>query len=189
MQRSDQAMIEALSAPARESIWIALVAASSVLFSLALACATPFAAIATIAGMKMSRRNGLILVFAAWLANQAVGYLVLGYPLAWDSFAWGGAIGIAALLATCGVIEVRRRAGSVAAVSAAFILAFAIYEAALFAATAMLPSGEGAFALAVVIRIFAINAAALAGLLLLHRGALTVGLLSAPQSELSGLRA
>lgn len=49
--------------PARTSIWIALVAESSVLFGLALASATPFPALATIAaGMRISRRDALALI-------------------------------------------------------------------------------------------------------------------------------
>lgn len=80
-------------------VWITLVSVSSILFSLALACATPFAAIAAIAGIWMTARNAFVLTFAAWLANQIVGYLLLGYPTTWDSFAWGFAIGLAAMLA------------------------------------------------------------------------------------------
>jgi precorrin-6A synthase len=38
----------------------------------------------------------IALVAVAWLANRTVGYLVLGYPRTWVSFAWGAPIGIAA---------------------------------------------------------------------------------------------
>jgi hypothetical protein len=89
-------------------IWIAVVATSSALFSLALACATPFAAIATIAGTRMPTRLALTLTTVAWLVNQSVGYFLLGYPRTWDSFAWGAAIGLAALLAVGAVLLVQR---------------------------------------------------------------------------------
>lgn len=61
----DSTVVAALSEPARNAIWIALVAGASVLFSLPLACATPFAALAVIAGSKMPRRGALALVLAA----------------------------------------------------------------------------------------------------------------------------
>lgn len=189
---ADKVITESLTKPARDAIWIALVAGSSVLFSLALACATPFAAIAAIAGIKMSRRDALILVAIAWLANQAVGYLVLGYPQTWDSFAWGAAIGIAAVLATFGVIEIKHRWGSaVTAVLISFLAAFAIYEGVLFTATAVLPSGEEAFSLAIVGRIFWVNVIAFAGLLALHRVAVVIGLLATTTTrrQISGVRA
>ncbi|MER9657689.1 hypothetical protein NKJ26_30315 [Mesorhizobium sp. M0152] len=97
------------STSARQSVWVVLVVALSIVFSLALACATPFAAIATVAGANMSRRGALLLTSIAWLANQAVGYVFLGYPTTWDSFAWGAAIGIAAALATGAVLLLRGR--------------------------------------------------------------------------------
>lgn len=165
------------SASARASVWIAVVAASSVIFSLALACATPFAALATIAGTRTARGPALATIAVAWLANQAVGYLVLGYPRTWDSFAWGAAIGAAAILATVAVLAIRYRGGSLpTATAVGFATAFLVYEGALFASTAVLPSGPGAFAPQVVLQILWTNVLALAGLLLLHRLATAIGL-------------
>jgi hypothetical protein len=70
------------------------------------------------------------------------------------------------------------------------LVAFALYEILLFTATAVLPSGAGAFALPVVGRIFGINLVALAGLLVLHRLAIAIGLLAtAPMGDLSAQRA
>lgn len=85
----------------RRSLWIGAGDVSSIGFRFVLACATPFAALATLAALKMSRRDLFTLVSAAWLANQFIGYGFLAYPETWDSFAWGGAIGIAAFLAAC----------------------------------------------------------------------------------------
>jgi hypothetical protein len=181
--------VAALFERAKIAIWIGLVAGSSILFSLALACATPVAALTAIAGLKMSRRAALVLVMAAWAANQAVGYLVLGYPTTWDSFAWGAVIGVAAVLATLMVSEIAGRQGwLIIGVIAGFLAAFLVYEATLFAATALLPSGAEAFSLPVVSRILWINALALAGLLALHRLAMVVGLLaSSPAITLSAI--
>jgi hypothetical protein len=160
-------------------IWIALVAVSSILFSLALACVTPFAAIATVAGAKLARRDAFALTGFAWLANQAVGYLILGYPRTWDSFAWGAAIGIAALGATGVVILLRDRPGAgLPVLLAGFAAAFIVYQGLLFAATAFLPSGDGAFSAAVIWQVLWTSAVALAGLLILHRLAIAIGLLA-----------
>jgi hypothetical protein len=176
-----------LPAAAGVAIWIALVSGSSVLFSLALACATPFAALATVSGLALRRGPALALVGTAWLANQAVGYGLLNYPRTPDSFAWGAAIGIAALAATVSVLALRRcRPASVIGWSAGFALAFAAYEGVLFAATAILPSGEGAFSPEIVGRILLVNVLALVGLAILHRTALVVRLLPAPAPRLAG---
>ncbi|KQT22708.1 hypothetical protein ASG57_25835 [Bradyrhizobium sp. Leaf396] len=166
---------------ARTSIWIALVAGSSVLFSLALACATPFAALVTVAGTQMRRRDALSLIGVAWFLNQAVGYGLLGYPRTWDSFAWGAAIGVAAVLAAFAVSMAAGRFGSTIIVAGgAFLAAFAIHELALFAATAVLPSSAEAFSPSVVGWIFSINLLALAGLLAAHKTAVAAGFLPAP---------
>jgi hypothetical protein len=166
------------SEPTGTALWIALVAGSSILFSLVLACATPFAALATIAGARMRARQAFALIVVAWLTNQAVGYLALGYPRTWDSFAWGAAIGIAVLIAVLPAAVLVRRVPAPIAIVGGFVCAFVLYEAALFAATAFLPSGPGAFAPPVVWRILWINVLALVLLFLLHRAALGLRVLS-----------
>ncbi len=181
MQNDARHINAPLTATAKTGIWIALVVGASILFSLALACATPFAALAAAAGIKMQRRDALILVILAWLATQMIGYFVLGYPRTWDSFAWGAAIGIAAMLATVAASESKRLPNGVIAGLAAFLGAFIIYEGGLYATTALLPSGDEAFSLPIVARILEINALAFAGLLVLHRLATAIGL-SAPRT-------
>jgi hypothetical protein len=164
----------------KRSLWIALLATGSIGFSFALACATPFAALATLAAINMPRRDLLSLVGVAWLANQAIGYGVLGYPQTLDSFAWGGAIGIAAALAAAIAVAVAARVarlGSAGTISTAFLAAFAVYELALYAVSFVLPTGAEAFSLPVVWRIFYVNVIALVGLLVLHRLALAAGLI------------
>ena len=60
--------VQSLPKPARDGSWIALVIGSSMLFSLVLACATPFAAIVAVAGGTMCRRDAAILVCINLLA-------------------------------------------------------------------------------------------------------------------------
>jgi hypothetical protein len=161
----------------RTGLWIALVASSTVLASLVFACATPLSAVATLAGTRMRVTAGCMLVGVAWLANQLVGYLLLGYPQTWDSFGWGAAIGIAAWLGFWGAAAVYRAGLRDPAMTAiGFAVSFLTYEATLFAATAVLPSSDQAFSLRVIARILEVNGVALIGLLVLHRCALALTL-------------
>ncbi|WP_146030182.1 hypothetical protein [Methylocella silvestris] len=146
--------------------WIGLAAALSAMFSLSFACAAPFAGFAAFAGLTAPRRFAMTLAGAAWLANQLVGFLLLGYPATAGSFAWGAALGLAALTAAFAASIAFRQTGvRPVAMGLAFFAAFASFESVLFAASAVLPSGPDAFAPAVVARIFAINASFFAGLL------------------------
>jgi hypothetical protein len=57
----------------RRLLWLTVLVASSVAFSLGFACATPFAAFAAAAVLTLPRKDALLLMAAVWLANQAVG--------------------------------------------------------------------------------------------------------------------
>ena len=99
----------ALSIGRRRPIWIALLVAASVAFTLGFACATPFAAFATIAALTTPRRDALLLIGLFWLANQTVGFGVLDYPWTADCLAWGVGLGIVSVLATFGAEWVAKR--------------------------------------------------------------------------------
>jgi hypothetical protein len=168
--RSDEELV-------RTTAWVAIVTGSMIAFSFWFACATPLAAVAALAGSRMSRKHGATLIIAAWLANQLIGYLLLGYPRTWDSYAWGATIGVASLLAGIAAAGATRTVRQWwLSPCAAFIAAFSAYEVALFAATAVLPSCEGAFSPSVIARILAVNAGAMVGLMAIHRLAAFVGL-------------
>ena len=110
------------------------------------ACITPFVAFAVAAGYTLSGRAALLTVAAIWLVNQATGFAVLGYPWTVDTILWGFTIGAAALLAAALAGTVLRLGirNDVAAIGAAFVLAFGSYEGALFLVTFGL-GGAGAF--------------------------------------------
>ena len=59
----------------------------------------------------------------------------------------------------------------------ALLAAFAAYELVLLAATLVLPSSEGAFAMSIVAKIGLVNALAFVVLVILHRMAATAGFL------------
>jgi hypothetical protein len=163
---------------AATAIWVALIATLSIGGSLAFACATPLAAIAALAAGKMERIPGLALVAAAWLSNQIVGYGILGYPQTFESFAWGAAIGVAAILAFIGARATIALANHhLLGLIMGFVAAFAAYELTLYLAGIPLSASAQTFSAPVVARIFEINIVSFAGLLLLHRVAVAISLL------------
>jgi len=177
--------IGALSAPRdwRHPLWLALLVAASVVSSLGLACAVPLAAFAAAAALSLSRGEALLLILLVWLANQLVGFALLDYPLTASTFAWGAVLGIVAILATWAAQWMAGRlanAGRAFIVTATFLTAFAVYEAALFGVSATMLGGTEIYTLAIQGRIFAINAAAFVGLLVLNGLAVSVGLARKP---------
>jgi len=162
----------------RHLIWSALLVSGGVGLSLGFACATPLAAFAAAAALTVPRRGALALILAVWFANQFVGFAALGYPLTADTFEWGVALGVVAVLATLAAQwAAARLTGAARGVgyAAAFLLAFAVYEAALFIVSIAWLGGAEVYSAAVQGRIFAINAVAFAGLLVLHRLATAFG--------------
>ena len=174
-----KSMLEPLPAEMKWGVWLGLLTASSVAFSLSLACATPFAALVTLAALNMERRNALTVTVTVWLANQAVGFGFLHYPQTFDSYAWGIAIGVAAAVALWTAMELARRmqpAGAFIETIIAFAGAFVTYEVLLYMTAFLLPGSEGAFSWPIVRWVLLINLLALTGLLALHRVASTLGL-------------
>jgi len=162
----------------RHWLWLAVLVGTSVAFTLGLACAVPLAAFAAAAALTLSRQDALVLIIAVWLANQLVGFTMLDYPWTASTISWGIALGTVAVLATVASQQnVRRSIDMPRAVSftATFLVAFVVYEALLFAISVTLLGGAEIYTVAIQSRIFAANAAAFAGLLVLHRLAVSVG--------------
>ncbi|UVD55112.1 hypothetical protein NE852_13445 [Rhizobium sp. Pop5] len=160
------------AAPGFAAAWVVFIAGASVALSLLFACVTPFVALAAVSAVVLPRRMAATAVLLAWLANQMVGYFVLGYPQDWDSYAWGLAIGIAAFASLAAALAVLRLSADLpVTLAGAFLAGFVSYEGVLFAATSVLPSGEGAFSPSVVAGVLLVNALAAIGLLGLHAAA------------------
>jgi hypothetical protein len=136
------------------------------LASFAFACATPFAAFAVMAAEMLPLSSALLVVAAAWVVNQAIGFGVLHYPVDANTIAWGIAIGAAALAGTaisaC-VLRLAQRMNTVGALGLALLAAYATYELVLFSATPFLGS-EGAFTPTIIARIGVLNILWLIGL-------------------------
>src|ERR1700733_259643 len=168
----------------QRAAWGAVLTTVSVLATLALACATPFAALAVIAVIFLPRREAFVLIGVNWVANQAIGYGLLHYPLSWSSFEGGVNIGIAAMASVGASILVYRpllKFGTAAAIVGALVISFVVNEGALFV-TAM-GHFEGDFAAPVTLYMFYLNGMALAGLLALQVVATAVGMV-VPRAEL-----
>ncbi len=164
---------------ARRWAWIGLLGSASIGFSLVFACATPFAALVTLAALTMSKRDAFIVTGAVWLANQAVGYGILDYPQTFDSYAWGIAIGLAALFALAvarAIGERFERSGPFVSTALAFLSSFAIYELVLYAASFGFASGDTAFSWPIVGYVLQVNALGLGVLIVLKLVAASVGL-------------
>jgi hypothetical protein len=167
----------------RHWLWLAVLVGASVAFTLGLACAVPLAAFAAAAALTLSRRDAFVLITAVWLANQFVGFAALDYPWTASTIAWGAALGAVAILATiAGQWTVKRSAETGRAVSyaATFLVAFVVYEVALFAISLTLLGGTEIYTAAIQGRILAVNAAAFVGLLVLRRLAVSVGFVVRP---------
>jgi hypothetical protein len=163
------------------ALWIVLIAALTVGGSLAFACAAPLAAIAALASLTMRRVEGVALVVTTWLANQLVGFGILGYPLDVSTFGWGGAIGAAAVAGFLAAQwAVRLNVPSLFRFGLALVVSYAVYEIGLFTYGVAVGSSLAAFTPEIVARIFFINAIAFAGLLVLHRAAVALSLLPEP---------
>jgi hypothetical protein len=175
-----QARALAISSGRRRHLWLVLLIAASVATSLGFACAVPLAAFAAAGALTLSRRDALVLVGAVWLANQIVGFAVLGYPWTVNCIAWGVALGAVALLSTVAALGVAGRldrVGSVTRLVAAFLAAFVLYEGALFM-VALVLGGTEDFTPAIIGRIFAINAIGMAGLFVANRLGAAIGLVA-----------
>ena len=164
---------------AQRFVWGGILTVLTTASTLGLACGTPFAALATLAALFLPRRDAFVLITVNWLANQAIGFGLLHYPLNWDCYRGGIDLGIAALLSTMAAMlaqgALRNVATTVRAIGS-FAAAFIAYEGSLFL---MSPAGSSAdFAGSVVLYIFYINAVALVGLLLLQATAAVLGFIS-----------
>jgi hypothetical protein len=149
----------------RHHLWLALLIAASVGFTLGFACAVPFAAFGAIAALTLPRRDALLLTLALWLVNQIIGFTILHYP--WDGMTilWGAILGVVALVATGAALAVIDGRGAVASALASFAAAFVAYEASLYLVSATAMGGTEDFTASIVVRIFEVNAAGFAGLL------------------------
>jgi hypothetical protein len=156
-------LMSAFATSGRRSLWLGLLIAASVAFTLGFACAVPFAAFGAIAAMTLQRRDALLLILGVWAVNQVIGFTVLHYPWDGTTMTWGVVLGAVALLCTAAARLAVRGHGPVVTSLTSFAAAFLVYEGGLYVVSAVWLGGTEDFATAIVLRILAINAAAFAG--------------------------
>lgn len=180
-------MTKRISETGAALLWIALLTVASSVTTWALACSTPFAALAALAAVHMRRQDGILLVAVAWLASHVVGFAVLGYPYDPGTIAWGFGIGAAAVLSALGAQAALARLGDrpiAVRLTGAFVAAFLAYNAGL----AICALGLGGISTTLdpvnLARQFLRNGAILIGLFGLYRALLAVGL-PAPRARVA----
>lgn len=172
----------ATSDTAGTGLWIALIAGLTVIGSFAFACVAPLAAVAALAALTLRRAEGLLLVVAAWIVNQAVGFVLLSYPHTPDTYGWGAAIGVAAVLgyfAAAAVTPVTK--SPLLTTLLTFAAAFVAYQLALFAYGLAVAYAGDSFSVAIVGEVLTINAIAYAGFLAVHRVGVALSLVKSLQ--------
>ncbi len=113
--------------PRRAALFcLVLLTAACALASFAFACATPFAAYSVVAASMLPLSSALLVVGAAWIVNQAIGFGALYYPHDANTVFWGLGIGAAALAATAAsalLLRALSRTSRLAALGAALLTA------------------------------------------------------------------
>lgn len=114
-------------------LWTAILATAASFGSYFFACVFPFAAVATVAALTLSRGQAMGLVAAVWAVNQIVGFTLLHYPL--DSWALGGSLLAGALAGVYATSLLRAplvTPRSIGALGAAFVAYEAVTAAFAF---------------------------------------------------------
>lgn len=149
------------------NIWIGTMAGSSTIASLLLACATPFPSLAALAATQVPRRDGMILMFVAWFAAQAVTFATHGYPAGPASMIWPFALGTAAVASLLSAEAAGRLLGNgsrLLRTGGAYAGAFVGFKLGILAWVSLLDHGWAAFSGEVLVRQLLRYGAILAGL-------------------------
>lgn len=161
------------------TLWIVLLTLASLLTTWALACMTPFAALAALAATHLRARDGAALMLATWAVSQAVGFGLLHYPHDPKTIAWGVALGVAALGAAGGAylaLAVLRSGHWAARIAAAFAGAFVAFKLVLIAGDVVLDSPfSSTIAPGLLLVQIPREAAVTLALLALYRGLVALG--------------
>lgn len=161
------------------ALWILLLTMASTATTLALSCATPFAALAALAAAHMRQRDGLILLALAWLASQLSGFFILHYAIEDTTYGWSLGLLVAAIASGLGArAALGRMEGQPMAIrlAAAYVAAFVAFKLVIIAFSAFWLGGlDTALDIGIAGRQFLRNAAILVGLLALYRVLVSAG--------------
>jgi hypothetical protein len=175
----------ALPNPGASALWISLLTAASTLTTLALACATPFPALAALAAVHMRRRDGVALMLAAWAASQFVGFFLLGYPRDASTLGWAAGLGTAAVgsaLAGYAVLRALNYRSVAVRLATAYAAGFTAFKGIILLWALVLGGLHTAMAPDLLAEQFLRNGAILTGLYLLYRLLVAAGVPAPPQA-------
>ncbi len=176
--------MSALGKSGASALWLSLLTAASTATTLALACATPFPALAALAAVHMRRRDGALLMLLAWAASQFVGFFLLGYPRDGSTLAWGFALGTAAVgsvLASYAVLRAADYRSVAARLGVAYAAGFAAFKGIILLWALGLGGLHTAMAPDLLAEQFVRNGAILIGLYGLYRLLVAAGVPAPPQ--------
>ena len=161
-----------LSPAVSRNLWIGLMTIASTVTTLVLACATPFHALAALAAVRVRRNEGLLLIGAAWVASQLVGFCVLDYPKNSNSIAWSVALVMAAvgslIVAQFSVAKLNG-VHVIARLVVAYVAAYVGFKLVVLGWSFALDDGWAAFSAKILLRQFVRYGGILVGLVILHR--------------------
>jgi hypothetical protein len=161
-----------LSPAVSRNLWIGLMTIASTVTTLALACATPFPALAALAAVHVRRTEGLLLIGAAWVASQLVGFCVLDYPMSSSNIAWSVALGLAAVGSLIvAQFSISKLGGShvITRLVVAYVAAYVGFKLVVLGWSFALDDSWAAFSTKILVRQFVRYGAILVGLVILHR--------------------
>jgi hypothetical protein len=155
---------------AAKFIWLAILTLAGVGGSLVISCIAPFVALAVALAGTVRLTLALRAMIVIWLANQLIGFSLFNFPRTANTILWGFAIGMAALLTTSVAslaMNRLRRLSIFVRLTLAFGLGFVGYQGTLMLASLVL-GGQETFMPAVIAQVLVVNAAWLAGLIILN---------------------
>ena len=167
-------------------LWVGLLTAASAATTLALACATPFAALAAVAATRLSARSGAALMVLTWGVSQGIGFGILGYPTDPTTLAWGVAMLTAALASIAGARWGDRATmahGGVVRLATAYGTGFVAFKLALLACSFVLGGVHVAASPYWTAVQFGREAAILVGLVALYHALVAIGVPAAGRAR------
>lgn len=168
-----------LSPVVARNLWIGAMVVASTVTTLALACATPFPALAALAALHVRRTEGVALMVVAWIAAQVTGFCVLRYAVDANNVAWALALGAAAIgsfFAADLTAKTMPGAPYVARLIAGYAAAYVGFKAVVLLGAFALDSGWAAFTPEVLLRQFVRYGLILLGLVAFQRLLTLVGI-------------
>lgn len=174
-----------LSERGASALWVSMFTGASTATTIALACATPFPALAALAAVHMRRRDGLALLFLAWAASQFVGFFLLGYPRDGSTLAWGIGLGTAAAgsaLASYAALRALDYRSVAARLGLAYAAGFTAFKGIILLWALALGGLHTVMAPDLLAEQFVRNGAILIGLYVLYRALVAVGVPAPPQA-------